>query len=182
MAYETLPGTIPHRAVAHLKTLGAGVELSSAELASQIDVDATTLVSTLRAAAHHGLVRRRESLTAGGRKSLFWQLGDGKPEPMPHDFEPDMPLRKVAVPPEPSAKAPAPIATRAPSPAPAPITVREYVEKIGPEQAAAPRPFDAWLSAHDALVLQGITLDEDGDAILQPKHVAALRKLLGAAA
>jgi hypothetical protein len=178
MAYETQPGTIPHRAVEHLKTLGPGVEVSSAELAALIDVEPTVLVNTLRAAAHHGVVRRRESLTAGGKKSLYWKLGDGKPEPLPHDFEPDTPLRKVTVaaaPSGPSVAAPVPIATRAPSPAPAPISVREYVEKIGPEQAATARPFDAWLSAHDALVLQGITLDEDGDALLQPKHVAALR-------
>lgn len=179
MAYETQPGTIPHRAVAHLRTLDAGAEVSAPELAEVLGVDSASIVPSLIFPCKHGaLTRRKKEARHSARKVWWYALGDGTPEEPAR--EEDEPLRSRA-----PASWVSPIKVKdapPPAPAPAPIGVREYIEKIGPEQAAPTRPFDAWLSAQDALVLQGITLDEDGDALLQPKHVAALRKLLGAPA
>lgn len=185
MAYETQPGTIPHRAVAHLKTLDAGAEVSAPELAEVLGVDSASIVPSLIFPCKHGaLTRRKKEARHSARKVWWYALGDGQPE-QPGQ-EDDEPLRRATSPRQPASPASSwvpPIKVKdAPTPAPAPVSVREYIEKIGPEPTGAARPFDAWLSAHDALVLQGITLDEDGDALLQPKHVAALRKLLGAPA
>lgn len=87
--------------------------------------------------------------------------------------EPELPIPRLAA--EPVA-APA---TQADQPV---LTTEEYVRRIQPDTARAPRAFNAWLSSGDALLLQGLELDEDGDAMLAPKHVEQLRRLLGAQA
>lgn len=163
MAYETQPGTIPHRAVEHLKTLAAGTELSTAELAEALDVEPGTLIPCLAAPRKHGVLTIRK---VEGERSMRWRLGDGTPEPLPPDYEPDQPLRGGQPPASPRPRAAAP------------LSAQEYVQRIGPEAPAKARSFDAWLSANGALLLQGVVLDDEGDAMLQPKDVAKLRQLL----
>lgn len=75
MAYETQPGTIPHRAVEHLKTLPEGTALPTAELAAALDVEPTVFVQCMAAPRKHGLVAARQS--EGRGRALLWSLGDG---------------------------------------------------------------------------------------------------------
>lgn len=100
MAYEPQPGTVAHKVVEHMRTLPAGTELSASALGEVVDQNNNVVIMSLAPARKHGLVKARKE----GRL-VFWSLGDGTPEPLPHDYEADEPLH-----------APAPIRTKAPTP------------------------------------------------------------------
>jgi hypothetical protein len=77
-AYEPLPGSIPDRAIAHLRTLDAGAALSTSALAEAIEVDSKSLVAALDAARRRGAL---QSVRRQGTLLLFWSLGTGVPLP-----------------------------------------------------------------------------------------------------
>lgn len=56
MNYITQPGTIPHLAIEHLKSLPAGTKLSTAELAEAIGHQKGVMSSSLKHAREHGAV------------------------------------------------------------------------------------------------------------------------------
>lgn len=68
MSYETIPGTLAHRALAHLRTLPAGKLIASAPLAEAIGCRSDYLVSSLVTAVKHGLILREKR--AG---NVYWQ-------------------------------------------------------------------------------------------------------------
>lgn len=170
MAYETQPGTIPHRVVEHLKTLEADAEVSAPELAETLGIDAASIVPCLITPCKHGALTRRKREARHSARQVWWYaLGDGSPE-------------------EPAREDDEPLRSRAPSAAPAAAPASSWVPPIKVRAAPSPAPapaavaFDAWLSLSGAVVLQGLKLDEDGDAMLRPDDVQKLRKLLGAPA
>lgn len=75
--YEPLPNTIAGRAVKHLRSLPAGTELTSAELAEAICTDTATLSTYLASALRYGLVKRMQR--RDGIRGVLWSVGDGKP-------------------------------------------------------------------------------------------------------
>lgn len=88
-AYTLIPGTIPFRAVEHLKTKPKGTKLTSAELGEALGHDATAISAGLTSPLKHGILSREK--TPEGLN--VWSLGDGTPEAMPDDYEADEPLR-----------------------------------------------------------------------------------------
>jgi hypothetical protein len=94
VTYETQPGTIVHRAIAHLKTLPEGTELSTAEFADALGIEnATNLIVCMRAAVSNGAVVRTPWTTPAGRPSIKWRLGDGTP--IPKEPEEDAPVQRT---------------------------------------------------------------------------------------
>jgi hypothetical protein len=85
--YVPQPGTIPHRVISHLKTMPPGTELSSAVLADAISQPRGIIASCLNAPRKHGALSSRMK-----NGLMVWRLGNGVPEPMPPDYEPDEPL------------------------------------------------------------------------------------------
>lgn len=75
MPYESIPGTLPHRAIEHLKLLGEGAEIPIVELAAALGVEnARGLKSWLMPAVDGGALAFR----IGGARMSFWRIGDGK--------------------------------------------------------------------------------------------------------
>jgi hypothetical protein len=85
--YVPQPGTFPARAIEHLRGLPPGAELSSAELADALDFDRYAVVPCLLTPKKHGVIKSRKE-----NGIHRWSLGDGIPEPLPEDHEPDEPL------------------------------------------------------------------------------------------
>jgi hypothetical protein len=77
MPYEALPGTIPHRAVEHLKTLDEGSELSTVDFAAALEVEPHAFVQCMGAPRKHRVVNVRRSDSRG--RALLWSLGTGQP-------------------------------------------------------------------------------------------------------
>lgn len=76
MSYEPLPGTDPARAIAYLRSLPEGSEISTAELAEAIDCDHRSLASHLALSKKHGLVIAR---VPKGVLYTMWSAGKGVP-------------------------------------------------------------------------------------------------------
>jgi hypothetical protein len=74
MTYEFHPRTIPWRVREHFKTLPAGAEISTAELAAAIGQEGVKLGPYLVTALNHGALRSRKV-----GKLAYWSLGDGTP-------------------------------------------------------------------------------------------------------
>lgn len=91
MSYTPQPGTFPARVIDYLRSLPAGAERSSVELADELDQDRTVVVNLLTYPRKHGALRARRQ-----GNLMFWSLGDGTPEALPHDYEPDEPLSSAA--------------------------------------------------------------------------------------
>lgn len=91
MSYQPQPGTIPYRAVKWMKSMesvaGNG-PWSTAQLCEGIDVETNGFVTCMKPAIAAGLVKPQK--IAGKGKSLWWELGDGKPEAKPDDFTYDI--------------------------------------------------------------------------------------------
>lgn len=68
MSYETIPGTLAHRALAYLKTLPTGKWIASAPLAEAIGCRSDYLVSSLVTAVKHGLILREKR-----SGNVYWQ-------------------------------------------------------------------------------------------------------------
>jgi hypothetical protein len=71
--YAPRPGTVAYRAITHLEGLAAGTELSTAELADVLGIDAKQMLGNLELAIKHGLVQRRQKFPAP-RAPYFWSL------------------------------------------------------------------------------------------------------------
>lgn len=76
MSYEPQPGTIPHRAIEHLKTLPAGAEISTAVFCGGLGQSTNNFPAVMRPAVDGGAVRSRRKPGTGGNL-LWWSLGDG---------------------------------------------------------------------------------------------------------
>lgn len=72
--YEPHRGSIPARAIAHLKSLPAGTEIASGPFADVLDVDINSLSALLAVPERHGVLRKRQI-----NRLNHWSLGDGKP-------------------------------------------------------------------------------------------------------
>ena len=73
MIYSPAPGSTTERAVAHLRSLPPGTELSTAALAEAIDATPNNLSPCLQPAADHGWLAKRQK--GGHPKSpSFWSL------------------------------------------------------------------------------------------------------------
>ena len=85
MNYLTPPGTIPHLAIEHLRSLPPGKKLSTAELADAIGHDKATLAACLRTPRDHGAVCSEP--IPGSPAHRWWVPADqrraDKPEPTP---------------------------------------------------------------------------------------------------
>lgn len=103
MSYTPQAGTFPARVIDYLRSLPAGAERSSVELADELDQDPMVVAGLLGYPRKAGALKARKE----GRV-LYWSLGDGTPEALPHDYQPDEPLRAgIATPRMPAAAAPA---------------------------------------------------------------------------
>ncbi len=200
MTYQTQPGTVPHRVIAHLRTLPAGATVSTADLCEALGVDDGAVISASMGPA------RKAGLVTGGAlpgkgRTFWWSLGAGRPEPdLDDDDKPVQrrvpaaeakpleiprfatnafggPLKPVVVVtrPDPQDVFPGEPGFPAAGTAPEPTYVVEKINK--PRQ-----PFDAWLSGKTgAMVLVGVVLDEDGEVTLDAHDVQVLRNVLGVA-
>jgi hypothetical protein len=131
MSYQTQPGTMPHRAVEHLRGLPAGHALSSAELAQVMGTDPANLAAILGPVRRHGLLTTER---VDGRR-IQWRLGDGTPLPQAADTDPPVQvLTRAAVSEVPRVPLFPGVAPAAPAPAPAPMT------EAAPAPVSAPAP------------------------------------------
>jgi hypothetical protein len=87
MSYMPQPGTIAARVMALLQRQPAGATLSSAEIADELDVQASDLCSVMAPARKSGAVVAAFDNTT--RHILRWSLGNGQALPPPHDFDPE---------------------------------------------------------------------------------------------
>lgn len=98
-----------------------------------------------------------------GRPQLWWSLGDGKPvqaEPQPAD---PLPVRRSIVP------ADAPKKEQKPE---------KKAERKPYRRPREPQPFRAAYWTDGSLIMVGVKVDEDGNAVLPPDHAMQLRRLL----
>lgn len=84
-AYTPSPGSVAQRAIAHLETLPARTELSTAALAEAIGVQPNNLRACLEAPAKAGLIFGRQKYAAP-RAPFFWSLAPVARET--NDFDP----------------------------------------------------------------------------------------------
>lgn len=91
-SYTPLQGTIPARAIAHLKTLPAGTKMATGALCDALGQgDANAFRTCMQKAIAAGLVKAQKQ---PGQLTLYWSLGDGKQAPPPsHEPEDDEPPR-----------------------------------------------------------------------------------------
>lgn len=151
MAYVTQPGTIPHRVLGYLRE-NPETEFSTATLCEELDLDPSTFAATMKWAKVHGAVSARR--IPGRGPTMFWKLGDGKPEaPDPHIAAFDRLIDDPR-----GAKA----AAKAALPTPAP----------------APEPFRAALWTDGSLILVGAAVRPDGAVILPKEQVMRLKSLI----
>lgn len=68
--YVAPPGTIPDRAISHLRTLPPGTEIGSADLAAKVGTDSDGFAACMQLARNAGVVSARAV-----RRRLFWSLG-----------------------------------------------------------------------------------------------------------
>lgn len=169
--YQPQPGTIPARAIAHLRTLAPGAELPTAQLCEEIGTVDNGFHSCMRPALLADLVRVGKKT---GSRFAFWSLGHGTPAPDP-EHEPDedeppkpskpsawsMPPRsvfdlarasfggekpEVDDPPAPVATKPANVLGWTPAPPAAgpvdPVGAEEMADAVSASSAAAPAPAD----------------------------------------
>lgn len=97
--YAPIPGTIPDKAIAHLRTLPEGTELTTAVFCEAIGFDPTmNLASYLRAAVDAGALKTQKK---NGERWLWWSLGGGVAPAKVDDEDEgdeDKPLRVVPKP------------------------------------------------------------------------------------
>jgi hypothetical protein len=98
MTYSTQPGTLPHRVVEFLKSKPQGAQFSTGELCDELAADRASFSALMVSAKKHGILR---GVKKPGVLALFWSLGDGTPEALPEDYEPDEPLRTAPIAPPP---------------------------------------------------------------------------------
>jgi len=104
--YAPPPGTVPFKAIAHLKSLPAGSKVTSHVLAEAVGQPSEALGGFLATARRKGVLGtcpRRD-----GRPGLLWFLGDGRPEPEETDDEGDGKNAEPEIHVFPTLRAPAP--------------------------------------------------------------------------
>jgi hypothetical protein len=205
MAYEPLPGTIPHRALPWLRAQTKATrkgEYSTAEICEGLDIGTSGFTASMGPAVAAGLVKaeKRE-----GSRSLWWSLGDGKPLPKPLDdaiedtllakkhseTEPITPRPGEMLPgmrgdepvplPEPKPQA---LADSLPIPR---LSTSEYIARIkrgevtGAKPEAAQLPFNACRYIDGSVIVVGVEVREDGAVIFSPKQARAIYELGGPA-
>jgi hypothetical protein len=202
VSYQPQPGTIAFRAIEWLKLQEAGTQVTASIWAEAIDIDPSTLQTCVKGAVQAGLVK--EGTKHGLVRPKWFSLGDGVPVvrhvPDDEDGKDPLPPRTAApeVKPLPGAMLPGVRGDEPVAPAP-PLKVPKFTgEAPEPEPrahggrpmtqgecaAAEEKPaklvaFDCWLSGVSGeLVLQGVKVDADGDAIIDPEKVAAIRRVL----
>jgi hypothetical protein len=92
MAYDPPPGTIPAKALEHLRSLPPGTSISNAELAAAIGFEIGAGHSPqayLSSAVSHGAIRKLSDPQDSRR--VRWALGDGVPLVATKDDDPDQP-------------------------------------------------------------------------------------------
>lgn len=85
MSYEPLKGSVAHRAIEHLKTLAAGVEIATGPLCDAIGMDRPDTLNAYMAPALAAHLVSRRIIPEKGRMN-WWRLGAGAgfvPAPMP---------------------------------------------------------------------------------------------------
>lgn len=207
MSYQPQPGTVASRVIEHLRSLPAGEEIATGPLADAIGLDhPETMNSFMAAALIAGLVVRR-IIPEKGRMN-WWRMAGvqsqpiASPTPAPAPRQPKLCagcersicVEKGCV----AARVAGTFATPTPAPIPAApmvearakakptpaLSVREYVEKIGSDAPAQEvRPFDAWFSGRSGqMYLRGVSINEDGDAILSSADVRVILAALSGVA
>ena len=168
MSYEPQPGTIPHKAVRHLRAQPAGAEFTSAQLCDAIDCDTDNFAVLMRRAIQAGAVTVR--CKPGHGKLLFWSLGDGKPLPKAEDHEDDEPLpRKSAPQPRPGQLFPPPVSHGCE------IPTFSSAGKFPPRE---PQEFRAALWTDGSLILCGVDVRPDGSVVLPADQMAQVKSLI----
>lgn len=137
MNYLTQPGTIPHLAIEHLRTLPPGTKLSTAELAEAIGHDKAILAACLRSPRDHGAVCSEQ--IPGSPAHRWWiptEQDAKKPEPTPEPIQGPAPARKPR--PKPAPK-PEPAIKPEPQPEPPkPQPVDLQPQKVVPSELIEP--------------------------------------------
>ena len=169
--YDPTPGSIPARAISHLRSLPAGSWISGAELAVAIGLD-DQISPYIQAPLKHGLIVSRKD--PNNTRLAQYCLGDGTPPIKAEDMTPDEPLE-----PRPTADRPIPVSAfdaakiiaRTEQPAPA---AEPAVERRFKRQATTVPAFRAGLWTDGMLVIeaQGTRL------VLVPEQVTELRQLI----
>jgi hypothetical protein len=80
MSYEPKPGTVPERALQHLRTLPPGTEVMTSRLAEAIGHPPNNLLMCLETALKHGAVFRRQK-DEHARSPFWWSLVDHAKKP-----------------------------------------------------------------------------------------------------
>lgn len=75
MTYRQQPGTIAFRAIAHLESLGPGVEIMGGKLAEAIGAQPSSLQTCMESAVAAGIVRRRRR-DSHATSPLWWSLAE----------------------------------------------------------------------------------------------------------
>jgi hypothetical protein len=177
MAYQTQPGTLPHKVVEYLRA-HPGEEFATAVLCDEFQTDATSFAKSMENPKKHGLVKSRRKPQHG--LSFWWSLGDGQAAPLPHDYEPDepMPRRQAPITPRPG--------PLFPTAAGAEFDPSYWVPRFTPGEvkpAAQVQPsFRAALWTDDSLIVIGAEVRPDGSVVLAPAQTAQIRRLVGAPA
>jgi hypothetical protein len=87
MPYETVPGTVPHRALEWFKQQPPGTVVTTAVLGEALGVESNSFSTWLSPARKAGLLQA-ETRKGEGR-TLYWSLGDGTPADEPEEDEDD---------------------------------------------------------------------------------------------
>lgn len=79
--YTPKPGSVPDRAIAHLRTLPPGTELTTDQLATVAGFERKNATAFLDPALRGGALARRKSDPSSWRSQDLWRLGAGTPQP-----------------------------------------------------------------------------------------------------
>lgn len=74
--YVPKPGSVPARALAHLRTLPEGAEISTAQLADAIGVESKQIPATMATIVRARQVYTRSRVVDGERAQSYWSLVD----------------------------------------------------------------------------------------------------------
>lgn len=140
--YQPQPGTIAARAVALLRTLEPGQQISTGELCDVLDQPSSSLIPSLQPARNCGLVKA--DYRPGDQRTLYWSMGDGKPITFAKiDGEDDEDENKAATKPK---RAPKPIKISTPA-ASADIDAALTQIRTADVTPEAPRTAEDWMLA-----------------------------------
>lgn len=134
MAYTPTPGTLPAKLHDYLHA-NQGKEFTSATLGAEFGIETSTVNNALSTPVKHGAVKRDKRMNI-----IYWTAGDGTPPGMPHDYEPDEPLRRTAAPGLPSPMPATSVFDMVRGTPPAAAKEPEAAHKPAPKPKPAPAP------------------------------------------